>query len=387
MSKRKQTPKRAAPAAAPRTQSDAQRQVPGAAQTARAGAPASATRRSPPMTAIVIGAVALALVLTGGVYWYWQSSRGSSVATLSSTPQAPLAGGAAGGDAGSGKYTFGGAARCASNPPFVQTFGFDPQLAALSTSERRVRGLALVEIGPRGDVSQKGRIFAHPSWNRGGHLGPISRTGNGAVYAGPVPVISVYYNETARQNDLYRVDPVTGVMTRVLTLPAAQVPDGTNPHGILGLALDCDTNSLYVSSVLGSTRDREVGRLFRVDLNTNTIVGMFDGIDAIGMGIFNGTNGKRLYVGRARNSKIESIALDDAGNFKGGVRPELNLEGMGPRGDDRARRISFSVDNVMQVQGIEFGFNLIAPTEKQETQYRFRYDTALDRWVEVAVQR
>ena len=34
----------------------------------------------------------------------------------------------------------------------------------------------------------------------------------------------------------------------------------------------------------------------------------------------------------------------------------------------------------MIVFGIEFGFNLIAPTEKQETVYRFRYDAAKDAW-------
>ncbi len=380
MSKHQKARKRATPA----RKMDAARQPPDQrAPSAALEPPRPAARRAP----LFVSAAVLASALLAGAIWYWRAKQPAPLVAVAATAQAPHTGGAAGGEQGSSKYAFGGAARCATNPAFVRTFGFDPQLAALSTSERHVRGLALVEIGPRGDVSQKGRIFSHPSWSVGGHLGPISRSADGTVYVAPVPVISVYFNESSRQNDLYRVDPVTGVMTRALSLPAAQPPDETNPYGILGLALDCDTNSLYVSSVMGSTRDREVGRIFRIDLAKNSVADTFDNVDVMGIGVFNGANGKRLYVGRARNSKIESIALDDAGNFKGGLRPELSLEGMGPRGDDRARRISFSIDNVMQVQGIEFGFNLIAPTEKQETQYRFRYENAADRWVEVPVQR
>ncbi len=278
------------------------------------------------------------------------------------------------------QWTFGGAARCATNPTFVAQFGFDPQLAALSTSERTVRGLSLVEIGPNGDTSRKGKVFQHPSWRDGGYLGPISRDGRGNVYVGPVPVISTLYNPPNSQNDLYRVDAASGVLTRALTLPPMQPSDNTNPYGILGMALDCDTNSLYVSSVMGSTRKQELGRIYRVDLATNTVAATLDNVDAMGLGVFNGASGKRLYFGNTRNAEIRSVALDDSGAFRGEARAEISLDGLGPRGDDRARRITISPDNIMQVFGVEFGYNLIAPTEKQETQYRFRYDQSADKW-------
>lgn len=331
-----------------------------------------------PLAPIIFGGVAVAVLIGGVIAWRGMQSgaiatAGAAVTVGTDTPPPTR-------DPAAKQWPQGGAGRCAASPKFVTQFGFDPQRAAMSTSERTLRGLALVEIGPNGDTSRKGRVFQHPTWRDGGFLGPIARDGGGNLYVGPVPVISTLYNPAGSQNDLYRVDTNTGVLTRAVSLPPVQASDSTNPFGILGLTLDCDTNSLYVSSVMGSRRTEEVGRIFRIDLATNTIVAQLDAIDAIGLGIFNTPYGKRLYIGHARTSTVRSIALDDAGNFKGALRDEFSLEGLGPRGDDRARRISFAQDQTMQLFGVEFGFNLIAPTEKQETQYRFRYNVTRDRW-------
>ncbi len=337
--------------------------------------PGALSHKRVPRAVWIVGALAVIGVVAGVVIWRAQAAPQTAQSSVAELPQ------------GSMRFTQGPAARCAANPAFVKTFGFDEKLSALSTSERAVRGLALVEIGPNGDVSRKGRTFQHPSWDDGGYLGPISRDSQGNVYAAPIPVISTFYNPTVGQNDLYRVDGLSGVLTRALSLPFAREPDDTNPYGILGLTLDCDTNSLYVSSVMGSTRKREYGRIFRVDLASGKVITQIDGVDAIGMGVFNGARGKRLYFGSARRSEIRAIALDDAGNFSGQPRVVIDLDGLGPRGDDKARRISFLANNTMIVYGIEFAFNLIAPTEKQETQYRFAYAAAADGWTHQPGQR
>jgi hypothetical protein len=39
----------------------------------------------------------------------------------------------------------------------------------------------------------------------------------------------------------------------------------------------------------------------------------------------------------------------------------------------------------MTVWGVEFGFNLVAPTEKKETVYRFRYQRARDQFTLVQI--
>jgi hypothetical protein len=337
-------------------------------------APVTTGRARPGLWLALAGAAVL--LLLGGVIWLLNRPTPPATSSAIASPQV----------AGTPRVA-GGTTRCQRNPEFVRTFGFDPQRAALSTNERRYQGLVLLEVGPNGDTSQKGRHFQAPSWRDAGHLGPITRDGKGNLFAAPVPVISVLDNHPERQNDLWRAESVTGVLTRFVSLPPGAPWDQNNPYGILGLTLDCDTNSLYVSSVYGSNRDRQVGRIFQIDADSGVVRSTLDGIDAIGLGVYNTPGGKRLYFGSARKPEVMRVALDDSGRFLGEATRALSLEDLGPRGDDKARRISFLQNNDMQINGVEFGFNLIAPTEKQETIYRFRYDPASDTWVLTDSQR
>jgi hypothetical protein len=52
----------------------------------------------------------------------------------------------------------------------------------------------------------------------------------------------------------------------------------------------------------------------------------------------------------------------------------------------QARKIRFSPDGTMTITGIEFYFNLTAPTEKQETVYQFRYVPAQQKWMLTGIQ-
>lgn len=264
---------------------------------------------------------------------------------------------------------------CQKIPPFVRAMNFG-QNAAFSTSDRKLQGLVLFE----GE-----RIYQHPSWKLAGSLAPITRDGNGNTYAAPAPWIDVLENKPEEQNKVYKVDGQTQEMTEFVNLPKAAEPTSQNPYGTLGLAFDCDTNSLYVSSVSGSTRDQINGRIFQVSTD-GKVLSQLDKTDAIGLAVFNSAKGKRLFFGQARNPEIWSIALDDKGNFSGDARKEVSLENLGSRGDDKARRITFSTANEMIVFGIEFSFNLIAPSEKQETVYRYQYDPTTDSWFYVPTQ-
>ena len=269
----------------------------------------------------------------------------------------------------------GGVYGCRGLPAFVAKQGFSAQ-AALSTSERQLVGLAVVESAGPGPP----RVYQHPSWTQAGTLAPIQLDRAGNVFVVPAPQINVLRNPPAEQNAIYRVDGRSGEMQRFLDLPAAAAPPDVNPFGALGLAFDCDTDTLYVTSVAGSDRAREIGRIFHVDSRAAKVLSRLDNVDAIGVGVFNGVHGKRLYYGLARLPEVWSVALDDRGEFAGTPRLELSLESLGPRGDDKARRIRFDGAE-MRIHGIEFNFNLIAPTEKQETVYRFRYDPTTDGWM------
>jgi hypothetical protein len=264
---------------------------------------------------------------------------------------------------------------CRSNPRFLQGRKDFTSRAYFSTSERFLRGLVLMEN------ADPPRTWQHPSWSQFGWLAGIHYDEKGNVYSVPAPRINVFDNKPDEQNRVLKVDSATGEMKVLASLPAAASVNEQNPYGALGIAYDCETRLLYVSSIAGSTRSKEVGRIFALDPDTGAVKFTRSGIDAIGLHLFKIGGEKRLYFGRVRDSEIVSIAVDRSGAFVGEPRAEISLEGLGPRGDDHARRISFTPTNEMLVWGIEFNVNLVAPTEKQETQYRFRFDAASKRWV------
>ncbi len=267
----------------------------------------------------------------------------------------------------------GAAVGCQQIPAFVRELGFGSAVA-LSTSDRFLQGLILVEGN---------RKYQHPSWKSAGSLAPIQRDAMGNVYAAPAPWIDTLENKPDEQNKVYRIDAKTQEMKEFAALPPRAKPSAENPYGVLGLTFDCDTGSLYAASVAGSTRQNVSGAIYQINAETGKIISSREGIDAIGLGVFNGAKGKRLYYGTARNSEIWSIDLSDDGALTNETRREFSFENLGARGDDKARRINFAPNAQgfeMNVIGIEFGFNLIAPSEKQETVYRYRYNQAQDAW-------
>ncbi len=304
------------------------------------------------------GAIGGALLLATGLWLYNQYLAPASAPTA-------------------GAYPPGMANYCRTMPPFAINQGFSQQ-SYFSTSERQITGLVMID----GSELRRGATYQHPSWTSAGSLGPIQLDGAGNAYVAPVPTINVLENAAGTQNTLYRVDGATGEMAPYATIPPVQEPDMTNPYGVLGLSYDCDVLSLYASTVAGSTRLAEVGQIVRVDATgaSGRIADAFTGVDAIAVVTWNGAEGKRLLFGKARTSEIWSIALDGRGDFLGEPRLEFSLAGLGPRGDDKARRIVVDAADQLTVYGIEFSYNLIAPSEKQQTAYTFILDSASGQW-------
>ena len=57
----------------------------------------------------------------------------------------------------------------------------------------------------------------------------------------------------------------------------------------------------------------------------------------------------------------------------------MSLEGYGPRGDDKARKIKLS-GNKLLVSGTAFNYNLQAASEKPETLYTFIWLAKEKKW-------
>ncbi len=271
---------------------------------------------------------------------------------------------------------------CRTMPSYVNSIGFDAQKSGFSTSENKKLGLCFVEFGT--GANQSNRVYQHKSWKQAGSLGPMLITETGDIFTTPIPTVNLYYNKPSEQNFLYKIDHTTQEMTKVASLPTLEKPSAENPFGLMGLAYDCDTKVIYATSIAGSTRDKENGRVFALDKQTHQILDTLNNIDCLGVGLVSIQGEKRLILGKARNGSILSITLSPEGKFVGSYHKELSLEGLGPRGDDIARKIRVLADGTLQIQGVEFYFNLIAPTEKQETKYSFKFNNG--KWLLVKIE-
>lgn len=296
---------------------------------------------------IAIGFFLIAVLITGGYYAFQYFSQKTKTAQKT-----------------------GIVTGCQKTPPFLAGLNFGNR-TALSTSEKARPGLWLIE----GE-----RRYQHPSWKAAGFLAPIERDKDGNIFVAPAPFINVLLNPPGEQNAVWKIDGRTQEMTKFLDLPYDVKLIDENAFGALDLAYDCETESLYVSSVFGSTRDKEQGKIYRIDTKTKQASPVLENADGFGLGVFNTAKGKRLFYGLSRKSEVWSIALNADGTPTDPPRKEVSLENLGPRGDDKVRKITFQQNGEMLLFGIEFNFNLIAPTEKQEMVYRFRYNAQKDSW-------
>jgi len=270
---------------------------------------------------------------------------------------------------------------CKRNPVFIQSMGFNPAKSYLSTSEERTMGLVLIEAEQPGNPqSRKVKIVQHPSWRKGGWLAPILLDEKGNIFTAPAPFITVYNNLIANNNTIYKVDNTTGEMSEFLKLPFADSINPENPFGIIGMAYLCETHTLYVSTVAGSRRYEERGNIYAISTESGGIIDKLAGTDALGLGISYITGSRELYFGLARNSDIMSVKLNSKGKFSGDAKKVFSLAGIGPRGDDKVRKIRSDQNGNLVIHGMEFNFNLIAPREKQETLYNFIYNNDENKW-------
>lgn len=261
---------------------------------------------------------------------------------------------------------------CRRQPVFTSQLGLSSR-AVVGTSVRGVVGLAIVDPAT-------GQMYRDPSWGDAGYLGAYVLDGQGNIWTAPAPLTSLEQNPPEAQNKIYKVDTNTGVMTEYIDLPKALPPSTFNPFGVVGLGYDCETNSLYAGSLAGSTPTEEVGRIFRIDLNTGQVADQIDGVDAMGVAVAITPDGKRLFYGLGRSSEVRSVALDEQGNFVGDSRPEFALAMLPGGHNERAQRITFNDKGEMRVKGINFTYSLQVSGQTVPTIYQLRYDTQNHAW-------
>lgn len=265
-----------------------------------------------------------------------------------------------------------GTTDCRSVPAFVKNTPINPSKTAFSTSQERQKGVRLLEYGTT-------KVWQDSTWDDYGYFGQLTTSNIGQVFLAPTPMINAASEPDQGFNTLFSIDPNTGVLAPFFQLSPKQSYHTDNPFGILGISYDCSANVVYATSVYGSTKSNESGVIYAIDVATQSILDTYEGVDAFGCMALGTTGEKKLYYGSARNSNIYSIELDKTGKFIGKSREEFSLDMLGPRGDDKAKKMRFTKGKLI-ITGYEFMYNLIAPADVQETQYTFMYDRANKTW-------
>lgn len=227
------------------------------------------------------------------------------------------------------------ATSCSRYPAFTNSFGFKPQHSYLNTSEVRRRGLVLVEKLPNGPQ----RVFQHPSWTKAGALGGMIFDEVGNVFTYPAPHVQLTYNPHEQTNTIFKADKTSGEMAPWFDLPRPQANASENPYGIIGIAYSCFSKSLYVSSVYGSTRLKTKGALYILNLASRTVIDSLSDFDGFGLAVVQIDSKNLLLAGSARNSDLYAIPLTAEGRFMGRPYSIASITGLGPRGDDKIKKL------------------------------------------------
>lgn len=271
---------------------------------------------------------------------------------------------------------------CRKLAPFIKTLGFDGNRSAFSTTQKNTKGIVLIEA-PKNVTETNFRIHQDSSWKQFGYLGSITTDNDGNVYTANIPVVNTLEVPVNEMNKVLQIDAKTGKLQVFCELPKPNAKDEIVPFGILGVYFDCHGKKLYVSSVSGSTRDKENGVIYVIDIASKKVVDELKGYDAMGLFVGGTTGEKRLYFGKARNSKVLSVELNKEGLFenKTKIATEVDLDNLGPRGTDKARRIRYDKSGNLLLFGVDFNYSLAAQGDKPETIYQFNFDEVEKKWI------
>ncbi len=261
---------------------------------------------------------------------------------------------------------------CLRSPVFPMKYGLKAPYAVDLRQNAENMGLKILE-------AKTGKSLQLPEWRKFGYLGLYTLDNHGNIYTSPLPYVSIDINPPEEQNKILIVDSKTGRMSEFMNLPSKNPPTPKNPFGVIGLAFDCETKSLYATSIAGSTFNDESGKVFQIDPANKKIKSTFDNHDVMGVAIFRGKNGKRLYMGMARKPEIWSVGLDKNGAFKDDFRFEFSLKDVPGGSNLKAHRIKIK-ENRMTLKAREFSYTLIAASNSMRTIYTYDYNPQKDKW-------
>ena len=271
---------------------------------------------------------------------------------------------------------------CLKYPDFIKTEGYDLNRAAFSTSEVRKKGLFLNQYSL--DKTKIEKQFHPASWESAGFLGGMIFDRVGNVYTFSAPHVNLIDNPPIKNNNIYIVDNKTAELKLWKSIPLCTDNFDENPFGVMGLTYHCMSKCIYASSISGSKRYEEKGKVYCIDEYSRTIKDSLTEFDGFGLCVIS-INGKfSLLMGNCRNSNLYSVDLADNGKFISKPTIVFSIENMGLRGDDKIRKIVYNnKENTLTINSLEFNFNLAAVLNKPETNFKLKYDLEKKSWYRV----
>ncbi|MBK7696630.1 MAG: hypothetical protein IPI30_20640 [Saprospiraceae bacterium] len=271
--------------------------------------------------------------------------------------------------------------QCKGLPAYFSKMGINPSKAYLSTTERNLVGMALIESEQPGNPNARIiKIVQDKSWKDKGYLGAICTDHFGNSYVLPSAKVNMLQNPFEKQNNIYKVDANSGKMEEFVKIPMERMPGSFNPFGVLGSFYDCSTKQLLVSTVAGSDERQEIGSVYSVDVITKQIKKIFSNKDIYGLALHMHMGKRILYLSSAQGIQIIFHRIGCHQQSHGLLKEEISIHGLGPRGDDKIRKIRFTKDGRMQLFTVLFYYNLTSPSEEQQSQMFFTYEPANKNW-------
>ena len=264
---------------------------------------------------------------------------------------------------------------CAALPRFVRHLRFVGGMY-LSTNLKNKDGLFLMGRLPNGQLAS----WRDPSWAETGPVAAYARDKRGTIYLAATPFVQAAKDAAWRYRTVWKIDSDSGKLTPWLTLPVAGKPHSGNPYGILGMAYDCTTDSLYVTSVMGSDYDHKKGIVYRLDTRTNAVEKILTGMDAMGVLALADVGGKHLLLGSARSSAVLWVPLNRQGQVAGKPSLLFRLQQAPGGRDDRARRFLLNRKGELKIKAMDFDYTLRTASEAEERWYHYRYQPATGHW-------
>lgn len=275
---------------------------------------------------------------------------------------------------------------CKRIPKFISNLKLNGPI--ISTSNGRNLGLLLYSVSDvkNGDNNIPENFIQLETWTKFGRLGHFVRDIQGRIYTYPAPMINLEDNPPSLQNKILYVDENTGILSEYLELPKSSSANKLeNPFGVIGIAYDCDTRILYVSSIYDSTRKNQLGNIYAIDTSTKKIIDKYSNIDVGGLLIVD-AGSKHILMGNLREGDMHAIELDNYGKFKNNLQNVFKLDkNVFNAGTPVIKKITYE-NNKLILKLTQFEFNLIPASEQPEITVELVFNKSSKKYIATSIK-